>query len=154
LLIGKGYAITIETIYKGLQTITKNTGLLGRWQVLGINPLVVCDTAHNLDGITLVVNQINQTPYKNLHIVFGVVEDKNIDSILSILPKDAKYYFVKANIPRALDQKKLKDKATNFSLYGNAYKNVEEGLRNAKKNANVNDLIFIGGSTFVVAEVI
>jgi dihydrofolate synthase/folylpolyglutamate synthase len=153
-LIEKEYKITNETLYKGLENVSVNTGLQGRWQILSANPTIVCDTAHNLDGITFVVNQIKQTPYKNLHIVFGVVDDKNIDDILNILPTNAKYYFAKANIPRALDQKILKEKAHNFGLIGDEYKNVEEALRNAKKNTDVNDLIFIGGSTFVVAEVI
>ncbi|NOQ27756.1 MAG: bifunctional folylpolyglutamate synthase/dihydrofolate synthase [Bacteroidales bacterium] len=154
LLIEKKYKITNKSIYKGLENVSKNTGLQGRWQLLGDNPTIVCDTAHNLDGITLVVNQIKQTPYKNLHIVFGVVDDKNIDSILKILPTNAKYYFAKANIPRALDQKILKEKANSYGLLGNEYKNVQEALKKAKKNASLNDLIFIGGSTFVVAEVI
>lgn len=154
LLIEKEYKITIKTLYKGLENVSKNTGLQGRWQLLGNNPTMVCDTAHNLDGIKFVVNQIKQTPYKNLHIVFGVVDDKNIDSILNIMPTKAEYYFAKANIPRALDQKILKEKANNYGLIGNEYKNVEEALKKAKKNAGINDLIFIGGSTFVVAEVV
>ncbi|MDA3954964.1 MAG: bifunctional folylpolyglutamate synthase/dihydrofolate synthase [Bacteroidales bacterium] len=154
LLIENEYKISNATIYKGLENVSKNTGLQGRWQILSYNPTIVCDTAHNLDGITMVVNQIQQTPYKNLHVVFGMVDDKNIDSILNILPGNATYYFAKANIPRALDQKILKKKANNFGLLGNEYKNVEEALKNAQKNADVNDLIFIGGSTFVVAEVV
>jgi dihydrofolate synthase/folylpolyglutamate synthase len=154
LLIEKEYKITVNTIYKGLENVSKNTGLKGRWQLLGANPTIVCDTAHNFDGIMLVVNQIKQTPYENLHVVFGTVDDKNIDSILNILPTNAKYYFAKANIPRALDQKILKEKANNYGLIGDEYKNVEEALKKAKKNAGINDLIFIGGSTFVVAEVI
>lgn len=154
LLIEKEYKITIKTLYKGLENVSKNTVLQGRWQLLGNNPTMVCDTAHNLDGIKFVVNQIKQTPYKNLHIVFGVVDDKNIDSILNIMPTKAEYYFAKANIPRALDQKILKEKANNYGLIGNEYKNVEEALKKAKKNAGINDLIFIGGSTFVVAEVV
>ncbi|MCK5170439.1 MAG: bifunctional folylpolyglutamate synthase/dihydrofolate synthase, partial [Bacteroidales bacterium] len=102
LLIEKGYNIKNQAIYKGLERVSKNTSLQGRWQILGFNPTIVCDTAHNVDGIVFVVNQLNQTPHKNLHIVFGVVDDKNIESILEILPKSAKYYFTKANIPRAL----------------------------------------------------
>ena len=121
LLIEKGYNIKNQAIYKGLERVSKNTSLQGRWQILGFNPTIVCDTAHNVDGIVFVVNQLNQTPHKNLHIVFGVVDDKNIESILEILPKSAKYYFTKANIPRALDQNILKEKANNFDLIGDAY---------------------------------
>ncbi len=154
LLIEKGYNIKNQAIYKGLERVSKNTSLQGRWQILGFNPTIVCDTAHNLDGITLVVNQLNQIPHKNLHIVVGVVDDKNIEGILEILPKNAKYYFTKANIPRALDQNRLKEKASKFDLTGDAYGKVQEALVSAKENAGVNDLIFIGGSTFVVAEVL
>ncbi len=154
LLIEKGYNIKNQAIYSGLERVSKNTGLQGRWQILGFNPTIVCDTAHNLDGITLVVNQLNQIPHKNLHIVVGVVDDKNIESILEILPKNAKYYFTKANIPRALDQNILKEKANKCDLMGDVYGRVQEAFVSAKENAGVNDLIFIGGSTFVVAEVI
>ncbi len=154
LLIEKGYNIKNQAIYNGLERVSKNTSLQGRWQILGFNPTIVCDTAHNLDGITLVLNQLNQTPHKNLHIVVGVVDDKNIGSILEILPKNAKYYFTKANIPRALDQNILKEKANKFDLIGDAYGRVQEAFVSAKENAGVNDLIFIGGSTFVVAEVL
>lgn len=154
LLIEKGYQITNDSIYRGLEKVSENTKLLGRWQILGYNPTIVCDTGHNLEGITYVVNQIKQTPYKNLHIVFGVVDDKNIEKILAALPKSATYYFTKANIPRALDQKILKDKANLYRLYGDSYDKVELALKNAKKNADAKDLIFIGGSTFVVAEVV
>lgn len=154
LLIEKGYNIKTHSIYKGLERVSMNTSLQGRWQILGFNPTIVCDTAHNVDGITFVMNQLNQTPYKNLHIVVGVVDDKNIESILEILPKGAKYYFTKANIPRALDQNILKEKANKFDLTGDVYGKVQEAFVSAKENAGVNDLIFIGGSTFVVAEVI
>ena len=154
LLTEKGYDIKNQAIYKGLERVSKNTCLQGRWQILGFNPTIVCDTAHNVDGITFVVNQIKQTPYENLHIVFGLVDDKNIGSILELLPKNAKYYFTKANIPRALDQNILKEKANEFDLIGDEFGKVQEALESAKKNSDVNDLIFIGGSTFVVAEVI
>lgn len=146
--------MTNETIYCGLERVVKNTGLLGRWQILNNNPLTICDTGHNLEGMRLIVDQINQTAYKNLHFVFGVVDDKNIDKILEILPKEADYYFTKAKIPRALDQKILKERAKKYKLKGSDYENVEIAFDKAKKNASDNDLIFIGGSTFVVAEVV
>ena len=154
LLIEKGYSIKNQAIYEGLERISKNTGMKGRWQILGFNPTIICDTAHNLEGITFVVNQINQTPHKNLHFVLGTVDDKDINKILKILPQDAQYYYTKADIPRALDQNILRKKANELGLKGDAYNKVELALEQAKKNANANDLIFIGGSTFIVAEVV
>lgn len=154
LLIEKSYKIDREIMCQALGKVMKNTGLMGRWQTLGVNPNIICDTGHNLEGIKEVVSQINQTPFENLHFVFGVVNDKNIEKILDILPKNATYYFTKANIPRALNQSLLKEKANKHGLKGESYEKVEMALRNAKKNANPNDLIFIGGSNFVVAEVL
>ncbi len=148
------YSISYESMYAGLKNVSKNTGLRGRWDILENNPMLVCDTAHNKEGLTYVIEQIKQTAYENLHMVFGVVDDKNIDAILGLLPKDAHYYFTKANIPRALDQNILKSKAEKYNLMGDDFKDVASALRNAKKNAGFNDLIFIGGSTFVVAEVV
>ncbi len=148
------YSISYESMYEGLKNVSKNTGLRGRWDILEHNPMLVCDTAHNKEGLTYVIEQIKQTAYENLHMVFGVVDDKNIDAILGLLPKDAHYYFTKANIPRALDQNILKSKAEKYNLMGEDFKDVASALRNAKKNAGFNDLIFIGGSTFVVAEVL
>ncbi|HAF28969.1 MAG TPA: dihydrofolate synthase [Bacteroidales bacterium] len=154
LLIQLAYVIDRKNIYAALESVINNTGLLGRWQILGVNPTIICDTGHNLEGMTYVIDQIKQTPYKNLHLVFGVVDDKNIDKILEILPQKAHYYFTKADIPRALNQNLLKEKANKYGLMGESYEKVEEALQNAKKNATHNDLIFIGGSTFVVAEVV
>lgn len=154
LLIKKNFNISKKSIYIGLENVVKNTGLLGRWQVLESNPLIICDTGHNEDGITHVIKQLEQTPHENLHFIFGVVDDKNIETILEMLPKKAMYYFTKANLPRALDQEILKEKALKYQLNGSSYKTVSEALKNAKKNASLNDLIFIGGSTFVVAEVV
>lgn len=154
ILIQLGYSIEMKSIYLALENVVRNTGLLGRWQILGENPTIICDTGHNLEGMHYVIDQINQTPYENLHVVFGVVNDKNIDKILEILPQHARYYFTKADIPRALNQNLLKEKASNYGLKGESYEKVEIALENAKKNARHNDLIFIGGSTFVVAEVV
>lgn len=146
--------ITIESIYNGLEKVVENTGLLGRWQILGVKPLTICDTGHNKEGLTYIIEQIKQTVYKKLHFVLGVVDDKNIDQILEMMPKDALYYFTNAKIPRALNKDVLKTKAEKYSLKGLSYETVEDALKNAKKNAGDNDLIFIGGSTFVVAEVV
>lgn len=153
-LLKDKYQISKQNIYAGLKSVVKNTGLLGRWQILNAKPLTICDTGHNEDGISDIIIQINQTAYKNLHFVLGVVDDKNIDTILGMLPKDAEYYFTRAQIPRALDENLLKEKAQEYNLKGKSYSSVKKALENAKKNAEHNDLIFIGGSTFVVAEVV
>ncbi|MCT4646499.1 MAG: bifunctional folylpolyglutamate synthase/dihydrofolate synthase [Carboxylicivirga sp.] len=146
--------ISKRNIYNGLAKVTQNTGLLGRWQYLGYNPRIICDTGHNLDGMTMLVEQINNTPHENLHFVLGMVNDKDHAAVLNILPKYARYYFTKASIPRSLDENKLKEMAHEVSLHGDAYENVELAIKNAKKNAGVNDLIFIGGSTFIVADIL
>ena len=144
--------ITNKMIYSALKNVTKITGLLGRWQIVGNNPLMVCDTGHNEAGIKAILNQIKNTAYKELHIVLGMVNDKNIDKILSLFPQKAIYYFTKASIPRALSENILKEKALNFNLVGNSYTSVNEAVNSAKVNANEPDFIFIGGSTFVVAD--
>jgi dihydrofolate synthase/folylpolyglutamate synthase len=150
----KGWKITHKNIKEGLLNVIKNTGLLGRWQILGKNPLIICDTGHNEDAITAIFSQIKQTSYKNLHVVFGVVNDKDLDAILSLLPKDTSYYFCKPNIARAMDAIELKQEAGKYQLLGNSFTSVEKALQEAKKQAKIEDLIFIGGSTFVVAEVV
>lgn len=154
LLIDKGFSINKENIYGGLENASKLTGLRGRWQTIGRNPRIVCDTGHNEAGMKLVLEQIKSTPYKNLHIVFGVVDDKSIDNILSMLPKEAMYYFCKASIPRALDENLLQEKALVFGLKGEKFPNVAEALNSARQNAVKEDFIFVGGSTFVVADVL
>jgi len=141
-----------KAIYEGIKYTSKTSGLMGRWQILSYNPTIVCDTGHNKHGLKLVMEQIKQTPHDKLHIVFGAVNDKSIDSILSILPSDAQYYFTKASIPRALDEKELAKKAQISGLKGNYFATVKDAIDFAKKNASANDLIYIGGSTFIVAE--
>ena len=153
-LLKQEFDISKDNIYNGLKDTAKLTNIRGRWQTLGINPLVIADTAHNYDGVTEVVKQITNTPYSELHIVIGMVNDKNIDSILKLFPLDATYYFTKANIPRALNEDILSEKAKAFKLIGHTYSTVKLALRAAKNNAKENDLIFVGGSTFVVAEVL
>ena len=152
ILIEKGLNINDINIFQGILKTKENTNLLGRWQILQYNPTIVCDTGHNTDGIKTLMEQIEGTPYENLHIILGFVNDKNVDEILKLLPQKAKYYFTKASIPRALDQEILAEKAKKNYLKGNVYKNVLEAKKNAKKNAGPNDLIFIGGSTFIVAD--
>ena len=154
ILIEKGWKISRENIYEGLAVAAKSTGLMGRWQVIGNNPLTVCDTGHNEDGIKMVVNQIKNTPYKTLHFVFGMVADKNQDTVLRLLPSNAIYYFARAGIPRALNEHELAQKAVVFGLKGKSYPTVKEAFKAAKVKAGKNDLIFVGGSTFVVAEIL
>lgn len=147
-----GFQIDNTSILKGLANVVCNTGLLGRWQVLSTSPTVICDTGHNTEGLKLVVNQINSTPHRAFHMVIGMVNDKNIDEALKVLPKDGHYYFTRASIPRSLDGQELLEKAKRFGLRGETYPNVKEAIRKAKDNALENDLILIGGSTFIVAE--
>ncbi len=154
ILNSKGWNISKENIKKGLLSIQKNTGLKGRWQILNKKPLTICDTGHNEAGMKEILNQISDTKYKDLHIVFGVVNDKSIENILILMPKSARYYFCEANIPRALDENKLRDQALKYGLQGESYSTVKNALLSANENASTNDLIFIGGSTFVVAEVL
>lgn len=149
-----GLSISRDNVAAGLQSVQKSTGLMGRWQKLQDSPKIFCDTGHNVDGITQVLAQINRISHKSLHMVMGMVGDKNIDGMLALLPKDATYYFTKASIPRALDQNELQQRASNFGLKGNTYMTINEALVSAKNNAEIDDLIFVGGSTFVVAEVV
>lgn len=141
-------------ILTGLANVVKNTGLSGRWQELQNNPKVICDTGHNKEGILWVVNQLKKEKYRTLHIVLGVVSDKDLNQILPLFPKDAIYYFCKPDIPRGMSAELLKDAARPFALEGKAYATVQEAYQNALKKAAPEDLVFVGGSTFVVAEVI
>jgi dihydrofolate synthase/folylpolyglutamate synthase len=146
------FKVSTENIKSGLLHVVKNTGLLGRWQQLGENPKVICDTAHNKNGLEIVLNQIQKETFDHLHIVLGVVNDKELDEVLPLFPKNATYYFCKPNIPRGLDASLLQEKAQQFLLNGNTYVSVTEAYSSAKKNATKEDFIYIGGSTFVVAE--
>ena len=152
ILKDKDYHISSDCVLKGLANVVCNTGLLGRWQILSSNPLVICDTGHNADGLKQIVTQINSTPHQTFHMVLGMVNDKNIDEALGILPKNGKYYFTRASIPRALDEQELREKGKHNGLDGESYPNVKEAIEKAKANALKNDLILIGGSTFIVAE--
>lgn len=147
-----GFMIEPGNVYKALQQVVKLTGLQGRWQTLGEKPLMIADSGHNEDGIKQVLNNLDTLTYNELHFVFGAVNDKDITKILGLLPRTAKYYFVRASIPRALDEQELKKSAAAFKLNGSAYASVAEGLKAAKKAAAKSDLILIGGSTFVVAD--
>ena len=150
----KGFEVNRKNIRKALMNIKKLTGFAGRWQVLGKNPLIIADTGHNVDGLKLVVQQIKATPHKHLHFVMGMVQDKDISKALALLPVNASYYFCKPDIPRGLDAMVLREQAANFKLKGNIYPTVKKALDAAVKKAGKNDLVFIGGSTFVVAEIV
>lgn len=150
----KGWNLTEDIIRKGLANTIYNTNLMGRWQIIGHNPLTICDTGHNPAGIQLVVEQINQTAWEKLHMVIGMVNDKDQKEVLSLLPTHATYYFTKANIPRATEPEELAAKAARFALKGNSYSSVRQALSEALANAGTNDLVFVGGSTFVVAEIL
>ncbi|WP_456376049.1 bifunctional folylpolyglutamate synthase/dihydrofolate synthase [Lutibacter sp.] len=154
ILKANGFKISEDTIKSGLLKIVQNTGLLGRWQTLKKEPKVICDTGHNKEGLHYVFSQLKEAVFGKLHIVLGVVNDKDLDSILPLFPKNAMYYFCKPNIPRGLDAKKLQRECLKFELKGNTYVSVDIAYKYALKNAGSNDLIFIGGSTFVVAEVV
>lgn len=148
------WEISDESLLKGLANVKKMTGLMGRWQILGYNPLLVCDTAHNAEGISEVVYQMQQTPHEKLHIVLGVVKDKDPGNLLGLLPADAEYYFTRADIPRAMDEKELAKMAQSFGLKGITFPTVEKAYDTARKRAGKNDMVFVGGSTFVVAEIL
>ena len=128
--------------------------LIKAWQILEKKPLIICDSVHNEDGIIEIVQQLSEIDYKELHFVLGIVNDKNIDNILGLLSKKARYYFCQANIPRSLDKETLQSKSEKFGLSGKVYNSVTQALKTAKKNAKKEDCIFVGGSSFVVAEII
>ena len=150
----KGFNISQEHIRRGLMKVIENTGLLGRWQILQENPKVVCDMAHNSEGLTLVLEQVKLQKFKTLHIVLGFVKEKNLDVILPLFPKDAIYYLARPDIPRGLDVEILMKKASEFGLKCTTYDSIPMAYKAAGKKANKDDFIYIGGSTFTVAEVL
>ncbi|MBZ4042083.1 bifunctional folylpolyglutamate synthase/dihydrofolate synthase [Flavobacterium hibisci] len=146
------FKISTDQLKEGLLHVVKNTGLQGRWQQLGKNPKIICDTAHNQHGLTVVMNQLQNEKYEKLHIVLGVVNDKDLDAILPLFPKEAQYYFCSPDSSRGLPAETLKNAAEKFGLAGEKYDSVGIAFAEAKKNAAENDFIYAGGSTFVVAE--
>jgi dihydrofolate synthase/folylpolyglutamate synthase len=154
LIKSNGWGISDNNIEKGLQNVVRNTHLLGRWQILQKRPKVICDTAHNKDGLTVVMKQLIEEAYDNLHIVLGMVDDKILDTILPLFPTQAQYYFSRPDILRGLDEKELKKEALKFNLIGEDYSSVREAYESALQQATDKDVIYVGGSTFVVAEII
>jgi dihydrofolate synthase/folylpolyglutamate synthase len=148
------FVISEETIKTGLLNVVKNTGLQGRWQLLQEHPKIICDTAHNKEGLTYAMKQLQEEDYDALHMVFGVVNDKDVMSILELLPKNAIYYFCKPNIPRGLDAEELQAIFLSNGFVGQVYSSVNHAIKTAKQRASATDVIYIGGSTFVVAEII
>lgn len=149
----RGFSILQDKLIEGLESTVSQTGLKGRWQRLGSNPTMVCDTGHNLAGVQEVVKQIGEQKFEKLHMVWGMVKDKEIVEVLSVLPKDAQYYFCQAKIPRAMEAQMLFEKAQQVGLTGKVIPDVNQAIEEARKQASPNDFIFIGGSTFVVAEI-
>ncbi len=147
-------SISETNIKNGFLNVIKNTHLQGRWQQIGESPKVICDTAHNAHGLKIVLNQLKKEKYNQLHIVLGLVNDKNLDEILPLFPENAIYYFCKPNILRGLDEIVLKEKAAEFNLIGQTYISVSKAYQAAKENAKESDFIYVGGSTFVVAEIL
>jgi dihydrofolate synthase/folylpolyglutamate synthase len=152
LLQQAGYKISDSHIREGLLHVAQNTGLKGRYQVLGENPKTICDTAHNREGLELVLNQVMKENAEKFHFVLGFVNDKDLNTVLPLFPKKAIYYFCRPDIPRGLDAKELQEKAGHFGLKGECYSGVKQAYSASLENAGPQDLIYVGGSTFVVAE--
>jgi dihydrofolate synthase/folylpolyglutamate synthase len=153
-LAARGWNVNEQHISAGFQQVVELTGLLGRWQKLNERPLVIADVAHNEDGIQVVLRQLSETPHKQLHFVLGMVGDKDVSLVLRLLPREAVYYFCKADIPRGLNAEMLKQEAGKLSLIGDSYTSVQAAFQTAIVAAEPDDLVFVGGSIFTVAEVL
>lgn len=153
-ILREQFLISNKNIQNGFLNVTKNTDLKGRWQILAENPKIICDTGHNAHGLKLVIKQLKKESYDRLHIVLGMVNDKDINNILPLFPINAIYYFCKPNNVRGLNSEVLEANAKLYNLFGNSYPTVNHALSAAKTNANSLDCIFVGGSTFVVAEIL
>lgn len=149
-----GWKIASEDIIDGLSKVQSNTGLRGRWEILGSEPKIICDTAHNAEGLKLVLDQLQQENFSKLHIVLGVVNDKDLDSILPLFPKHANYYFAKPDVPRGMSAEILQNESLKFGLKGSAYISISDAFAAARQRAEIRDLIYIGGSNFTVAEIL
>lgn len=147
-----GIQVRERNIYAGIRNVIPNTGLSGRWQIVQYNPQVVCDTAHNADGLKQVMQQVSETPHKQLHLVLGFVNDKDIREMLRYMPPRARYYFTRLSVPRTLDEHDLANTANQLGLHGQAFDHVEKAWKAVKEQAGVNDLIMITGSNFLVAD--
>ena len=148
------FTIPTEAVQQGLLKVTENTCLRGRWEVLGSFPTIICDTAHNREGLSLVFKQLQAEKFQRLHVVVGMVNDKDTPSLLELFPKQAQYYFCKPNVPRGLEASELAQIFTEHGFEGSIHRSVKDALKAAKQSASHDDLIYVGGSTFVVAEII
>jgi dihydrofolate synthase/folylpolyglutamate synthase len=148
------FEISEENCKNGFLDVVTNTHLKGRWQILQYNPKVICDTAHNKDGLKITLNQLQKEPFSKLHFVLGVVNDKDLTEILPLFPENANFYFSKPNIPRGLNAETLREKAYEFGMIGKVYNSISEAYQEALKVASITDVIYVGGSTFVVAEIL
>ncbi len=146
--------INEKNIIDGLNKIIQNTGIRGRWEIIGNKPLIICDVAHNIDALSIVINDIMSIKSNKIHFVLGFVNDKNLDSIVDIFPESSNYYFAKPNIERGLDELELQELFKNNNRIGESYSSIEQAFKSAIKQSDPNDVIYIGGSTFVVSEVI
>lgn len=150
----QGWKLPKATVKEGLRSVAAQTGFSGRWQTVGSNPRSICDTAHNSAGVRAVMEQVKQTPWKKLHIVWGMVNDKETDAILPLLPLEARYYFTPSSVPRTLDARSLQTAALSHGLKGDNYGSVADAYQAARENAEAEDMIFIGGSNFIVADLL
>jgi dihydrofolate synthase / folylpolyglutamate synthase len=153
-LLDKQFGLDKQTVQRGIEDVVKSTGLMGRWQIISEQPLVICDTGHNVDGLAFVVRQLGKLRKERIHYVIGFVNDKDLNLVLPLFPRDGCYYFTKASVPRAMDHQELRKRASDFGLKGTSHGSVAEALASAKANASAADVIFVGGSTFVVAEIV
>jgi dihydrofolate synthase/folylpolyglutamate synthase len=151
-ILQKTLTISDYNISEGIRKVVANTHLAGRWHIRGTKPLLIFDTGHNKEGIEYIVHQIKKLNLKKLHMVIGFVSDKDLSTILPLFPAKAQYYFTKADVPRALDEKVLREKAALYDLKGQSYADVKSAIRAARSNASEEDLIFVGGSNFIVAD--
>lgn len=154
LLRKRGIKISDEAIKRGFAEVATMTGLMGRWQILSKKPLTICDTAHNKGGLEYIFRHLATLPHHQLHFVFGMVSDKDVDAVLSMMPKDAEFYFTQASVQRAMPAEELSRRAQAHDLRGTAYKDVASAFHAAKQNATAEDIIYIGGSTFIVADLL
>ena len=153
-LLRDKFQLTEEHLRDGIANVIRNTHLMGRWQVLSHDPLTIADTGHNVDGIREVISQLAEMSYNKLHFVLGMVNDKDIDHVLQLLPHHCEYYFCKADIPRGLDANILAGKAFELGLRGKVYDSVRDAYQSAINAASIDDVVFVGGSNFIVAEVV
>lgn len=150
----EGYGISAESVRNGMSRVRELTGLMGRWQVISRQPLTICDTGHNVGGMQYITRQLQETPHQRLHIIIGMVNDKDVNTVLSLLPKDALYYFTQASVQRAMPVEEFAEIARKHHLYGSCHANVATAYSAARENAGKDDIIFIGGSTFIVADML